>query len=115
VGARLHLFLLEQDVYDEVNVSRIDVTWVARNAGNTYVGGLPQAEVTLYTTEGLEIRWGKTDAYEDIQGIQEPPARDTDLHKLRRLRTIIEKYPEFPYLDDPVDLRWDRRARGQGT
>jgi hypothetical protein len=114
VGARLHLFLLEHGVYDEINVSRIDVTWVDRNAGNTYVGGRPQAEVTLYTEEGLEIRWGKTSAYDSIEAISEPPARDTDERKLQRLYTIMERHAQFPYLDAPVDLRLER-AEPAGT
>jgi hypothetical protein len=111
VGARLHLFLQQHGAYDEVNVARIDVTWVGRNAGNTYVGGRPQAEVTLYTREGLEIRWGRTSAYDSITGIDEPPSRDPDELKLQRLRTIVAKHPEFPQLDAPVDLRWERNSR----
>jgi hypothetical protein len=115
VGARLHLFLLNSGIYSEVNISRINVTWVDRDAGNTYVGGLPQAAVTLKTAEGLDIRWGKTSAYDHIPGISEPPARDSDTHKLRRLRTIMDKYPAFPYLDGPVDLRWNRTRPGQSA
>lgn len=106
VGARLHLFFLEEAAYDWLPLREINVTWVERRAGQTILAnGLTQPQVTLVTEGGTEVQWGKSSAYSEIPGITELPPRDTDLEKLRRLKALGAREPGLLMRPGVVDVR----------
>ncbi|MFP4175705.1 MAG: cell division protein FtsQ/DivIB [Planctomycetota bacterium] len=99
VGARLTEYLLHKGVFRTLPVTRIDVTRVGR--------GSNEAEVVLFTDEGPEIRWGTTDAYEEIAGLDRPGNAPEDQEKLSMLGDMLADHPGLEGLEY-VDLRFSK-------
>jgi len=87
VGARLTQFLLREGLLGELQIRTIDVS----NVGSP---GL-EPQVTLQTNGGVLIKWGCTDAFEELEGLSRPPEEPRDEEKLLMLRATLARHPTF--------------------
>ncbi len=101
VGARLNAFLLSQGLFEELDVRSIDVTRVGRGGG--------ESAITLRTDSGVLIKWGRSDAYGDVESLRwlEPP--NPDSLKLAMLRSALAEHPGLRGLQY-VNLRSNMRV-----
>jgi len=99
VGARLSAFLLDQGLFQQVKVNKIDVTHVGR--------GATEPDVILLTEAGVAIKWGTTDAYTALRGLDRPAQENTDEQKLHMLQTKLDEYPGLKGLEY-IDLRFNK-------
>lgn len=99
VGARLTVFLARSGILKLVSIKRIDVTAVGQDGH--------RADVVLVTEGGRQIKWGTTDAYEQIPGLDRAEADRSDREKLTMLRDILQEHPNLHGLEY-VDLRFSK-------
>jgi hypothetical protein len=101
VGARLSALLVRSEILDLVDLERIDVTEVGSRGH--------QADVVLLTKAGRTIKWGTTDAYEEIRALDRAKSAHPDREKLAMLRDMLQEKPNLAGLKY-VDLRYGMMA-----
>ena len=99
VGARLTLLLLEEGILRDLQLQKLDV-------GNVGSAG-DEPDIVLVTAGGVKIKWGCSDAYDQLGGLQRPPHESPDSEKVRMLRTVLQRHPLFEGLEH-VDLRFNK-------
>jgi hypothetical protein len=99
VGARLAEMLVDSGILALIDIDRIDVS----NVG----GRGHQADVVLFTAADRSVKWGTTDAYEDIQSLNRAKSAYPDRQKLAMLRDILQERPNLHSLQY-VDLRYGK-------
>jgi hypothetical protein len=99
VGARLCSFLMSKGLFKELPIARIDVTHVGR--------GSVEPDVVLVTEGGVVVKWGSTDAYDEIAGLSRASAENTDHQKLHMLRTQVREHPALSGMEY-IDLRFNK-------
>ncbi len=100
VGARLCEFLLQEGLFDELPVSRIDVTNVGR--------GGSQPDIVLLTEDGVAIKWGRSDAYAYLKDLPGAAPANSDRQKLQMLRSKLADYPALKGLEY-IDLQFNAK------
>lgn len=101
VGARLSALLVRSGILDLVDLERIDVTKVGTRGH--------EADVVLVTKTGRTIKWGTTDAYEEIRTLDRAKSAHPDREKLAMLRDMLQEKPNLTGLNY-VDLRYGMMA-----
>jgi len=102
VGARLYSFLERNGLFQELAVRTIDVSRVGAKPG-----AANEPEIVLTTRDGVQVKWGRSDAYTLVAGLQDLKPLYSDERKLAMLRTKLAEYPELQGLRY-IDLRFDR-------
>jgi len=99
VGARLTLFLLDEGILRDLQIKKLDVTNVGR-AGD-------DPDIVVVTAGGVNIKWGCSDAYDQLAGLSRPACESADSEKVRMLRTVLQRHPLFEGLQH-IDLRFNK-------
>ena len=99
VGARLSTYLMKEEIFEDIAITRIDVTNVGKRSTDP--------EVILFTESGVAVKWGTTDAYESIKGLGRSPEENSDAQKLQMLKSRLDEYPDLKGLEY-IDLRFDK-------
>jgi cell division septal protein FtsQ len=102
VGARLYTFLEAKGLFTVLPVVEIDVT----NVGRTTGPGV-EPEILLTTRDGVEVKWGRCDAYADVPGLTHLSPFYSDERKLQMLSAKIREYPSLEGLQY-IDLRFNK-------
>jgi len=105
VGAQLCTLLHEGGLFEELHITKIDVTHVGQGSRAPVPDGSTRPDVTLHTAGGAVIKWGCTDAYADLEGLRPPPDEPEDADKLGRLLYAVDVNPELAD-HKYVDLRY---------
>jgi len=101
VGARLYGYLEEEGLFNELPIKSVDVTGVGTRSGS---GSEP--EISLFTRDGVHIKWGMCDAYQDVPGLDHRRPVYPDERKLGMLRKKLQEYPGLCGLAY-IDLRYN--------
>jgi len=102
VGARLCRFLIEKNVLNVLDIKRINVTDVGTEARKG-----DASDVLLETGGGATVRWGTTEEYNNIEGLERRVDEPTDEQKLRTLLDFSINYPDLEGIRH-IDLRFRR-------
>ncbi|MCD6416100.1 MAG: hypothetical protein J7M08_05330 [Planctomycetes bacterium] len=97
VGARLSDFLRRNGLLRELSIQTIDVTGVGRQSA--------EPEIALRTADGVLIKWGKSDAFFAVQGLDPGPPRLSDNEKLQMLLSKLAERPRLAGISY-LDLRY---------
>ncbi len=99
-GARLYAFLGDEGLFGELEVRTIDVARV----GLTGNAGL-EPEIVLTTRGGARVKWGRSDVYKSVRGLEELAPAYSDSGKLRMLRSTLLRYPALQGVEY-IDVRF---------
>ena len=99
-GARLYAFLETEGLFGEMEIRTIDVARV----GLTDNAGL-EPEIVLTTRGGAQVKWGRSDVYRSVRGLEELTPVYPDDRKLEMLRSALRKYPALQGVEY-IDVRF---------
>ena len=99
-GARLYAFLEGEGLFGELEVGTIDVARV----GLTDSASL-EPEIVLTTRGGAQVKWGRSDVYKSVRGLEELAPVYPDSRKLDMLRSTLRKYPALQGVEY-IDVRF---------
>lgn len=99
-GARLSAFLRGEGLFEELPVETIDVT----NVGS----GGHDPEILMRTRNGVTIKWGCSDGYAGLGGLERSSWTNPDGRKLEMLRSKLKDYPGLEGLEY-IDLRFNTK------
>ena len=99
VGARLCEFLRRSDLLKKLTLLKIDVT----NVGSDGTG----PDIVLYTRDNVTIKWGQSDAYRQVRGLQPSSLAYSDKQKLTMLERFLADYPGLEGVEY-IDLRFNK-------
>jgi len=99
VGARLTEFFRANGLFNQLDLTTIDVTGVGQDDMSP--------EVVLTAVSGAQVKWGKSSVYKQVRGLRPPAAGPHDVEKLQMLLDKLRDYPNLRGLENGyMDLRY---------